>query len=68
MIKKQLSISGMSCGHCVRAVREALERLDGVDVLDVQIGRAEIEYDPNRLDAAVINEAVEEEGYPVEAD
>ncbi len=38
-----LSISGMSCGHCVRAVTEALSGLKSVKLLDVGVGAAELE-------------------------
>ncbi len=35
-----LQIEGMSCDHCVRAVRDALDRLDGVHVESVRIDAA----------------------------
>ena len=60
-------ISGMSCGHCVRAVREALERIEGVEVEAVEIGAARVRYDADATPRARIAEAVEEEGYAVEA-
>ena len=58
-------IQGMSCGHCVRAVREALDEVDGVTVEDVGIGSARVAYDPQQTDRARIVEAVEEAGYAV---
>ncbi len=61
--KIRLEISGMSCHHCVRAVREALSRLIGVQVHDVQIGSAEISYDPEQVPFREIRDAIEEEGY-----
>lgn len=60
-------IEGMSCGHCVAAVKGALERLDGVDVRDVQIGSATVAYDPARVSPERIAGAVEEEGYAAQA-
>ncbi|MFB3132331.1 MAG: cation transporter, partial [Rhodothermales bacterium] len=46
--KKQetLQIEGMSCGHCVKAVQGALEAVEGVEVHAVEIGTAQISYDP----------------------
>jgi|JRYD01.1.fsa_nt_gb copper chaperone len=38
-----LSIEGMSCGHCVRAVKEALSGLRSGKLRDVGIGFAEID-------------------------
>lgn len=62
---RTLTIDGMSCSHCVRAVREALDGVDGVAVDDVQIGSATVHAAPDRLDA--VTAAVEEAGYHVSA-
>ncbi|RMD80120.1 MAG: heavy metal-binding protein [Gammaproteobacteria bacterium] len=60
-----LKIQGMSCGHCVGAVRQALEGVAGVRQVEVRLeeGRAlvEGEADPQALVAAV-----KEEGYEAE--
>ena len=58
-----LDIEGMSCEHCVRAVRGALERVEGVRVDDVEIGRATVQYDPERASVEEIVDAVNDEGY-----
>jgi copper chaperone len=60
-----LTIEGMSCGHCVRAVRDALEGLPGVRVDEVEIGTATIAYDPAAVGLERVTAAVEEEGYRV---
>lgn len=39
---RTLHIGGMSCDHCVRAVREALGSVEGLAVDDVQIGEATV--------------------------
>jgi copper ion binding protein len=59
----ELRISGMSCGHCVNAVKEALGELEGVDVQRVEIGSATVDYDPARSSPATIERAIEEAGY-----
>ena len=59
----KLKIDGMTCEHCVAAVREALTDVDGVvQVTDVSLadGTAEIEGNP---DSDVLVAAVEAEGY-----
>ena len=58
-----LQISGMSCQHCVQAVRRALETIEGVDIETVEIGRAEVQFDPGTTDVSRITDAVEDAGY-----
>jgi copper chaperone len=58
-----LHIEGMSCGHCLNAVNKALATLDGVQIESVKIGRAEVRFDPARINAARIAAAVSDEGY-----
>ncbi len=51
-----LSITGMSCGHCVASVREALAAVPGAQVQDVRVGGARVAVDgatPAQLIAAV---------------
>lgn len=57
-MKTKLSIHGMSCGHCVGAVRDALSKVPGVEnVVDVNLDRAEAtvegDADTDQLVAAV---------------
>ncbi|HEY0515434.1 MAG TPA: heavy-metal-associated domain-containing protein [Thermoanaerobaculia bacterium] len=64
-----LTIDGMSCGHCVARVEKALRKLDGVNVNRVEIGSADLTYDPARTPFARIREALDDAGYtarPVE--
>lgn len=56
-------IEGMSCGHCVRAVQEALEETDGVDVEDVQVGSARVRYDADRVERETLRKAIAEAGF-----
>lgn len=63
MEQTTIAIQGMSCGHCVAAVKGALTRLDGVQVQDVKIGSATVAYDPGTVSAEQIAHAVAEEGY-----
>lgn len=58
-----LHISGMSCGHCLNAVRNALAGAAGVELRSVQMGRAELDYDPVVTTPAQIAELVTEAGY-----
>lgn len=59
----ELKITGMTCGHCVKAVTEALSAVAGVNrVAEVSLeqGAARVEGD---ADATQLIAAVEEEGY-----
>jgi copper chaperone len=63
MERVELTIEGMSCEHCVRAVRGRLERTPGVKVDDVHVGSATIEYDPTTTSVDDLEEAIADEGY-----
>lgn len=58
------SISGMTCGHCVRAVFTALSGVPGITRADVSIGKAVIEHDGS-VKAEAIRDAVAVAGYQV---
>jgi copper chaperone len=62
---QEFIIEGMSCGHCVMAVRKELSRLDNVKVDDVQIGKAKVEFDETKIQESRIISAIEEAGYKV---
>jgi copper chaperone len=64
MTTTRLSIDGMSCGHCVKAVRAALEGVAGATVEEVELGSATITHDAMRVPAERLAEAVTEDGYP----
>ena len=59
----KLTIEGMTCEHCVRAVRGRLEKTAGVNVSDVNVGSATIDYDPAKTTLDDIEEAIADEGY-----
>lgn len=63
MEQTTIAIQGMSCSHCVAAVKGALHRLDGVDVQEVKIGMAQVAYDPAAVTPERIAEAIADEGY-----
>lgn len=58
-----LKISGMSCGHCVGRVTNALSSVAGVEVENVEIGSATVAYDPGVTSAEKISAAVAAAGY-----
>lgn len=62
-----ITISGMSCGHCINAVNKALAGVPGIAVKSVQIGRAELQVPDGPDAAAPAQAAIEAAGYTVEA-
>ncbi|AOY70835.1 Copper chaperone CopZ [Arthrobacter subterraneus] len=64
-----ISISGMTCGHCVDAVTEELSALDGVEEVNVELNKGGISRaaisSRMPLKPAEISEAVAEAGYVV---
>ncbi|WP_028574213.1 heavy-metal-associated domain-containing protein [Desulfonatronovibrio hydrogenovorans] len=64
MIK--VNIHGMSCQHCVRAVTEALSRLDGVSNVQVSLEEKQASFEaPQGFDMEKVKKAVEKEGFKV---
>jgi copper chaperone len=68
MVTINLKVGGMSCGHCQRAVTGALEGVEGVGSVEVDLanGRARVEVDESRATAAQLVGAVMDEGYTAE--
>ncbi|GAA5417078.1 copper chaperone CopZ [Paraliobacillus ryukyuensis] len=68
-MEKTLNVQGMSCGHCKTAVEGALNNLEGVTSADVNLdaGTVDVAYDDARVSFEAMKEAVEDQGYDVEA-
>lgn len=57
-------IEGTSCDHWIRAVKNALEDVQGVKAASVRIGHAEVATEDGTARDALVT-AIEEEGYRV---
>ena len=68
MSQINLSVQGMTCGSCVNHVTKALEALDGVQSVhvDLQSGRVQVSRASNESDDLI--HALDEEGYPSSLD
>jgi P-type Cu+ transporter len=64
-----LRIPTMGSDHCAGLVSSSLRRLDGVHEIRTTVAehRAEVTFDPNRLDDGALRATVERAGYPVAA-
>lgn len=65
MAEAKIRIDGMSCQHCVMAVRKALGGVAGVDSSDVEIGSAVVRYDEGKVSPKDLEAAVEKAGFSV---
>jgi copper chaperone len=59
-------VSGMSCGHCVRAVTDEIRRLDPSAQVEVDLEGGSVQVDSER-ERADIARAIREAGYEIVA-
>lgn len=62
-----LNVSGMSCGHCVKAVEGSVGELQGVKKVAVKLdkGQVDVEFDPSVVTLSTIKETIDDQGYDV---
>ncbi|MGX1373308.1 copper chaperone [Priestia megaterium] len=67
MEKVTLSVKGMSCGHCVKAVEGSVGELNGVQHVEVNLNEAKVtvEFDQNKVSLESIKETIDDQGYEV---
>ena len=67
MEKTVFTVEGMACEHCVKAVTTAVNALDGVAKVAVDLGAktVTVEHDVAKAPAARIKDEIEEQGYDV---
>ncbi len=56
-------VEDMTCGHCVRAIKEAVRQLDAGAAVDVDLSRHLVRVQSSRLDAPGVCEALKHAGY-----
>ncbi|MDQ6789471.1 MAG: heavy-metal-associated domain-containing protein [Candidatus Dormibacteraeota bacterium] len=68
-MKKVLSVPEISCEHCERTIIGALQPLEGIRSVhvDVPAQHVSVEYDETRIGLERIKEVLLEEEYPVAA-
>jgi copper chaperone len=66
-ISSAYTVAGMTCGHCVAAVKDEIGKLDGVTGVDVDLvegGESTVQVvSGSSLDIERVREAVDEAGY-----
>jgi copper chaperone len=61
----QVKIDGMTCNHCVMAVKKEFSKMPAIDYFSVEIGNAEISADETQITDEHLRKAIEEAGYSV---
>lgn len=61
----RLKVSGMTCGHCVRAVTKAVQSVDEGAAVNVDLRSGEVTV-RGRADASIVTAAITTAGYQVE--
>lgn len=59
----RFSVPGMTCSHCVAAVREEIEKVPGVRGVDVDLESKAVVVTGTAVEAAAVKTAVDEAGY-----
>lgn len=62
-----LEAPDITCDHCIMSIQKAVNRLPGAKFVsgDAEAKRVTVEYDPSSVQLTAIEQALEEEGYPV---
>ena len=63
MSDKTFTVPGMTCGHCVNAVRTELSAVSGVTSVDIDLDTKSVVVHGTSLDVAALAAAVDEAGY-----
>jgi copper chaperone len=59
-------VKGMSCQHCVMSVTKALNQLEGIKNVQVDLAKGEVRFDNTKEVASDrIEKAIQEAGYEV---
>ncbi len=63
-MKTTVKIKGMSCDHCVMAVTKALNQIDGLSDVQVDLEKGEAAFEHGTsVDMAQIKQEIEKAGY-----
>ena len=64
-----LKVQGMTCGHCVSSVKGALESVDGISDVEVNLaeGTVHAKYDESKVNLDQMKSLIDDQGYEVVA-
>jgi copper chaperone len=62
---REYTVAGMTCSHCVNAVRDATEALPGVRTVEIELRSGRLSMTGNGLDDHAVRRAVAAAGYRI---
>lgn len=65
MKTQEFKIEGMTCNHCVMAVKKELSKLN-LSTFEVRIGFAKVNFDETKVSPTEIENAIFNSGYKVQ--
>ena len=61
---RTVRIKGMTCQHCVKTVKKALEEIDGIADVAVDLATGEVTFEETRpVDGDLMREKIKKAGY-----
>jgi copper chaperone len=65
MKTEQIKVDGMSCGHCVETIENALGKMGGVNQVQVSLEnkKVSVDFDENQTTVDAIKEKIVEAGF-----
>lgn len=64
-MKMVFTVEGMSCQHCVKAVKNALSEVQGVKSVEVDLAAKKVEVEGENLQEQLLKDAIQDAGYEV---
>lgn len=60
-----INVEGMSCGHCVKSIEEAVGNLNGVGKVNVSLKekKVSVEYDGDKVSLETIKNVINDQGF-----
>jgi Cu+-exporting ATPase len=70
MKKETLSVTGMTCASCAKAIERSVGKVDGVHLVNVNFAteKLNIEFDESKADIQKVKEVVKKAGYSAQED
>ncbi|MFZ2445932.1 MAG: cation transporter [Syntrophobacteraceae bacterium] len=63
---RTVKVKGMSCQHCVMAVKKALGEIEGIGEVSVDLAKGEASFDEkNPVDDGAIREKIKKAGFEI---
>lgn len=63
----KMTIEGMHCGGCVNRVTLAIQKVEGVEGVNVEVGSASVQYDPEKAQQQEFVDAINRIGFTAHA-